>query len=122
MVAARLMSQVGDPGLQQLSGVIHGDEVKWCRMLFEALEALKAKPSEVIGPFYDKASAIPDPLERIAFLNRGQAWVVRKLRDLTPKVRDDRLHRNLQEMLAAHEQNIALAETALEQQAARAPN
>ena len=32
--------------------------------------------------------AIEDLAERIAFLNRGQGWVVRKLRELIPKVRD----------------------------------
>ena len=40
-------------------------------------------------------------------------WVVRKLRELLPRVRDDALHRTLLEMLAAHERNIESAEQAL---------
>ena len=53
--------------------------------------------------------AISDLGERIAFLNRGQGWVVRKLRELLPRVRDNSLHADLSEMLRSHEANIALA-------------
>jgi hypothetical protein len=52
--------------------------------------------------------------ERIAFLNRGQGWVVRKLREMMPRVRDDALHRDLADMLQSHETNIARASAALE--------
>jgi nitronate monooxygenase len=62
-----------------------------------------------VGAFYDKAMAISDLGERIAFLNRGQGWVVRKLREMLPRVRDDSLHADLTEMLRSHEANIALA-------------
>ena len=53
--------------------------------------------------------AISDLGERIGFLNRGQGWVVRKLRELLPRVRDNSLHADLSEMLRSHEANIALA-------------
>jgi nitronate monooxygenase len=53
--------------------------------------------------------AISDLGERIAFLNRGQGWVVRQLRELLPRVRDNSLHADLSEMLRSHEANIALA-------------
>jgi hypothetical protein len=36
-------------------------------------------------------------------------WVVRKLRELLPRVRDNSLHADLSEMLRSHEANIALA-------------
>jgi nitronate monooxygenase len=49
----------------------------------------------------------------MTFLNRGQGWVVRKLREMLPKVRDDGLHRELQEMLQAHEVNIARTQAVL---------
>jgi hypothetical protein len=35
--------------------------------------------------------------------------VVRKLREMLPRVRNDRLHADLSEMLRSHEANIALA-------------
>jgi nitronate monooxygenase len=51
--------------------------------------------------------------ERIAFLNRGQGWVVKKLREMMPKVRDDALHRDLKDMLDSHVVNIDRANDVL---------
>ncbi len=92
---------------------IHHDEAKWCAMLLRQLRVLGEPASPKVGAFQEKALAIADLRERIAFLNRGQGWVVRKLREMLPKVRDDGLHRDLQEMLQAHEANIARAQGAL---------
>jgi nitronate monooxygenase len=61
------------------------------------------------GAFYGKAMAIADLSDRITFLNRGQGWVVRKLRELLPRVRDNQLQKDLTQMLRSHETNIALA-------------
>ena len=88
---------------------VHRDEARWCAMLLKQLRALGAPASTQIGAFQEKAMAIEGLPERIAFLNRGQGWVVRKLREILPRVRDDDLHRNLAEMLRSHEANIALA-------------
>ena len=92
---------------------VHHDEARWCAMLLKQLKALGVPASSKIGAFQDKAMAIEGLPERIAFLNRGQGWVVRKLREMLPKVRDDALHRDLTEMLQAHEVNIARASEAL---------
>ena len=82
-------------------------------ILKKQLKRLDAPASAKVGAFSEKALAIAALPERIAFLNRGQAWVVRKLREMLPKVRDDALHRDLSEMLVSHEANIARATTAL---------
>jgi len=92
---------------------VHSDEARWCAMLLKQLKVLGVPASTKIGAFQDKALAIKDLPERIAFLNRGQGWVVKKLREMLPKVRDDALHRDLTEMLQAHEVNIARATEAL---------
>ena len=120
-VAARLVSQSRDDELKALSKVIHADEVHWCRALFRALVDLGAEPSEEVGGFYEKAMAIPDLEARLAFVNRGQGWVVRELRRLVPRVRDDALHGVLKEMLQAHERNIARAADTLEARARAKP-
>jgi hypothetical protein len=57
--------------------------------------------------------AIPDVEARFILVNRGQAWVVRKLKTLLPKVRADRLRADLIGMLAAHDHNISQAESTL---------
>jgi len=92
---------------------VHRDEARWCAMLLKQLKALGVPASTRIGAFQEKALAIDALPERIAFLNRGQGWVVKKLREMLPKVRDDGLHRDLTEMLRSHEINIGRANDAL---------
>jgi hypothetical protein len=92
---------------------VHHDEARWCAMLLKQLKALGVPASTRVGAFQEKALAIESLPERIAFLNRGQGWVVKKLREMLPKVRDDALHRDLAEMLQSHETNIARANEAL---------
>jgi hypothetical protein len=77
------------------------------------LRGLGATPTDAVGEFYDKATAIPELEARFAFVNRGQAWVVRRLKTLLPRVRSDQLHVDLLRMLAAHDLNITEADAAL---------
>jgi nitronate monooxygenase len=65
-----------------------------------------------MGAFYAKAMAIDDLAARIGFLNRGQGWVVRKLREIIPRVRDAALYADLNHMLSSHVANITLANSA----------
>lgn len=99
-------------GMAELMQTIHQDEAHWCAMLLRHIRALGDAPSTKVGAFYGKAMAIADLGERIAFLNRGQGWVVRKLRETLPRVRDNRLHADLTDMPRSHEANIALASKA----------
>ena len=120
-VGASLVAQAPDAELKSLSKVIQADEVKWARALYDALVELKAQPSDIVGDFYDKAMAISDFEDRLAFTNRGQGWVVRKLQALLPRIRDDQLRAVLQSMLDAHVANIAAANDALERRGRPAP-
>jgi len=99
------------PQIADLMLAVQKDEARWCAMLSRHLKAIGATPSSRTGAFYEKAMAIADLGDRLTFLNRGQGWVVRKLREALPRVRDDGLHRDLADMLQSHEVNIALAET-----------
>jgi hypothetical protein len=112
-VAAGLVAQAASPALKALAETIRRDEVRWCRMLTDALRGLGATPTDAVGEFYDKATAIPELEARFAFVNRGQAWVVRRLKALLPRVRSDQLHVDLLRMLAAHDLNITEADAAL---------
>jgi len=102
----------GTPFLDLLQDV-HRDEARWCAMLLRQLKALDVPASTKVGAFQGKAMAIEGLAERVAFLNRGQGWVVRKLKEMLPKVRDDSLHRDLSDMLRSHEINIERATEAL---------
>jgi hypothetical protein len=108
-VALRSAEQAGDGPYRDLLRAVHHDEARWCAMLLKQLRALNEPASTKVGAFRDKALAIGALPDRIAFLNRGQGWVVRKLREMLPKVRDDGLQRDLSEMLTSHEANIARA-------------
>ncbi len=100
---------MGDGPIADLMRAIQRDEARWCGMLMDHVKALGAEPSKRVGDFYERAMAIGDVGERIDFLNRGQGWVVRKLREMLPRVRDNDLYDDLAEMLKSHEANIALA-------------
>lgn len=109
-VTARTARDIDDDDLKRLIADIQRDEAKWCGVLVKALKTLDGAPSTQVGAFYDKAMAIDDLSARLAFLNRGQGWVARKLRDMLPRIGDAGIQGDLAEMLAAHERNIALVE------------
>jgi nitronate monooxygenase len=94
--------------LKPLVMAIHRDEARWCGVLTRAVHQLAGEPSGKTGAFHDKAMAIADIPARLAFLNRGQGWVVRKLKGLLPTIRDESIHADLAAMLASHESNIEL--------------
>lgn len=106
-VALRTVAQLaGDTDPKPLVMAIHRDEARWCGVLTRAIRRLQGTPSPNTGAFHDKAMAIARIPARLAFLNRGQAWVVRKLESLLPTVRDADLHAELAAMLVAHQGNI----------------
>jgi hypothetical protein len=113
-VGASLIDEAPDPEYAALAKAIQADEVKWAKALFEALVHLGAEPSDKVGDFYEKAMAVPDFENRLAFTNRGQAWVVRRLNELIPRVEDDGLAGMLVAMLDAHIENIGTANDALD--------
>jgi nitronate monooxygenase len=112
-ICARTASESDNEEIKLLMRQVHADEVRWCKMLLGAIERMGAVPSANTGAFYEKCLAVPDLNARVAFINRGQGWVSRKLHEILPKVRDDALHAELKEMLASHDANIAKANAAL---------
>lgn len=87
-------------------GEIAKDEARFCAMLSRHIRRLGGTPSSKTGTFYDKLIALKTLAERLDFLDRGQGWVVAKLRDALPRIGDDALHRDLKTMLDVHERNI----------------
>ncbi|KWF93033.1 2-nitropropane dioxygenase [Burkholderia diffusa] len=102
-----------DAELHRLIAHVRQDEAHWCSVLVDAIRTLGATPSRATGAFYEKAMAIDDLTERMAFLNRGQRWVVRKLQALLPTLGDPDIHHALSLMLVAHEKNIGAVEARL---------
>lgn len=95
-----------------LHAVAH-DEASFCAMLSRHLKRLHAQPTDATGSFYDKLIAMEDYVQQLTFLNRGQGWVVRKLREALPRVRDAALAGDLRHMLDVHVRNIEACEEVL---------
>ena len=103
-----IMSRLAKDGRSRAAlGAIARDEARFCAMLSRHITRLGGEPSAATGAFYDKLLAIEDTRQRLDFLDRGQGWVVRKLRDALPGIDDPALRDDLADMLETHERNIA---------------
>lgn len=110
-VAMETGREIHSQELAALVADIHKDEVHWCGMLMRTIKSLGATPSSATGAFHGKAMAIADVEDRLKFLNRGQAWVVRKLEALIPRLDVPQARADLEVMLQAHRQNIERVES-----------
>ena len=108
-ITARSAAEASETVTRDLLRDIQKDEARWCAMLLKWLGHLDGVPSSRVGAFYEKCLVIADLKERIAFINRGQGWVVKKLREMLPRVRDDAMHADFKAMLESHEENIRRA-------------
>jgi hypothetical protein len=103
-------ARAAGPGpIGDLLAAIQKDEARWCAMLLGHIKELDAEPTPNMGAFYGKCMAIADMKERLGFLNRGQGWVVKRIKPMLARVREDKLHADLKAMLESHEVNIAKA-------------
>ena len=103
------------PETQALFMHIKEDETRYCKMLIDQIERLGGVPSKKVGDFYEKCMALENVSERIAFLNRGQGWVVRKIDEMKVAVEDQDLLAALKEMRDTHVRNIDQAETFIQE-------
>ncbi|SDS06233.1 DUF892 family protein [Pseudomonas oryzae] len=106
-VASASMRECRDPALRPLLEQILAGEGESCRRLLTCLQHLGVQPNRQTGDFYAKAMAIADLHERMAFIDRGQRWVIRKLRESLPDCTDRTVQAELEEVLRIHEQNSA---------------
>jgi nitronate monooxygenase len=97
--------------LRSLLIPVQRDEAENCAVLIRLLREAGAEPSKATGSFYEKGLAKKDWRERLAFLNKGQAWVQRRLEETVPDLPAGT--RELGEMLDSHAANIALCDERL---------
>jgi hypothetical protein len=105
-VAVRLSQDASDPSVDAALQAVAVDEARFCAMLCQQIERLGGAPTRKTGDFHDKVMALEGIEARLRLLNRGQGWVVRKLREALPRIADEALRHELQEMLTVHERNI----------------
>ena len=101
------LQQATDPEQRQLLEQIRQGEIESCKLLLNCLQHLGVEPNKDTGAFYGKAMAIESLDERLPFVDKGQQWVIRKLREYMPGCQDPLLRSELQRMLDIHEENSA---------------
>lgn len=84
---------------------VHRGEADSCKRLRDCLLLLGAEPGHERGAFYEKCMAIPNLGERLALVDRGQKWVIRKLEALLEEVSHPQLRQELEAVLRTHEIN-----------------
>lgn len=82
-------------------------------VLYKTIRRLGGVASHETGAFVGKTLAVDGFAARLAFLNKGQAWVVRKIEQLLPAIRDAEARDMLQAMHRSHLDNIAACEAFL---------
>ena len=104
-VAAESLQQGGTPEqLALLARVLKG-EGDSCLHLLSCLRHLGVEPNRETSDFHPRAMAIADLAERLAFVERGQQWVIRKLEGFLPACTDTVLQRELAVVLQIHRDN-----------------
>jgi hypothetical protein len=108
-----------DAGAQAILLSIQRDESRNCAVLIGLLRSICATPSRATGDFLQRALAIEGARERLAFLNRGQAWVARRIGAALPRIADGIIRQEMQAMLDSHLVNLGACEKLLEERAAQ---
>ncbi len=85
---------------------VQRDEARNCAILMTLIRDQGGTPSSATGDFLEKALAVNGRAERLAFLNRGQAWVARKIAEALPQLPPGPLQQALTEMEVSHVENI----------------
>lgn len=85
---------------------VRRDEAWCCGMVSGWIAKLGGEASQRTGDFLEKVLAKQGLQARLAFLNRGQDWVVRQLQAVIPTLDAGPLRADLQCMLDMHAVNI----------------
>lgn len=85
---------------------VQRDEARNCALLMNCLVEADTVSSWRTGEFYAKGLAIVDWPKRLEFLNRGQAWVGRRIAAALPRIQAPATRAVLQEMHDSHFANV----------------
>ena len=88
-------------------------EARAARFIAERFREAGIEPSGGVGDFYRKGLAIKEWRERLEFLNRGQAWVAKRIAAVLPRISPADARAVLQTMLESHVYNIGICERLL---------
>ena len=92
---------------------IQRDEADNCAVLMKLVRRMGGVASPNTGGFHQAALWIEGVRPRLEFLNRGQAWVARRLAAAVPRIAERDVRRCLEDMHDSHVGNIAACEALL---------
>lgn len=99
--------------------LVQRDEARNCAQLIDLLIGMGEKPSLKTGDFARRARATSGWAQRLALLDRGQAWVVRRIAAALPRLADSPAREVLARMRDEHRDSIAACEALLEELVSR---
>jgi uncharacterized protein DUF6306 len=112
---ARVLAILGrdldrDSPARPLLARLQKDEGANAGVLHQTIVRLGGTPSRATGDFVAKTLSIDGLMARLAFVNKGQAWVVRKIDELLPMVADAPVRAMLEAMRNSHLDNVVACE------------
>ena len=90
---------------------VQADEAHNCAMVGEMLKRSGSAYSHATGEFYDKAIAVKEPGERVAFLIKGLQWAVREFEAALPRIKRQDVRAVIEGMRDRHRRSIAACES-----------
>lgn len=114
-VLHELTELAGSFELRELLKKAGHDEGYWAGELAAHVRRLGGTASNQTGDFVDKVRAVENFRAKLELLNRGQRWVIRKIEENLPSMRDEPLRAFLRVMTKGHHANIGALEDALKE-------
>jgi hypothetical protein len=112
-VLHELIDQTESLDLKELLRKVEHDEGYYAGQLSSHVRRLGGTPSNQTGDFVDKVRATSGLISKLELLNRGQGWVVRKITETLPSIKDLPLAAFLRVMAEGHRVNISTLEERL---------
>jgi len=103
------------PELRELLKKVGHDEGYYAGELAAHVRRLGGAASNKTGDFVEKVRAVNDLHGKLELLNRGQRWVIRKIEESLPTLRDPALCGFLVVMAKGHHMNIGALDDALKE-------
>jgi hypothetical protein len=104
--ARALLSAASDSAESDLMALVLDGERESCRVLGRTLLKMGTRGSGQAGDFAQKVMALPDPVDRLKLLIKGQEWVVRKIDEALGTEPSEEIIVPLAEIRHVHEVNI----------------
>ncbi len=87
-ILTALMATGDVPGANVLLAQVQRDQACNCAQLTRIVRRLGGAPSMAVGSLRDKVLALDGLEDRLELMNRGQAWIARRLGHIVPRVAD----------------------------------